>query len=180
MYLQHLAFAFIAGGLLTYLCVTFLGSTGTFIARRTHSLCNCHLSSGKPSGALRIDMAAIDTGWYYLRVSQEGMLGDPSACPQNSEPHIGTESDSCYTGAHLGFLSSGALFSSHPAPACIKNETAKAITPPPGYALSPMARGNSSSGGVLASDRLIVAARHSDVGLSSSPFASLALHRALL
>ena len=42
MHLQHLAFAFIAGGLLTYLCVTFLGSTGTFIARRTPSLCSGH------------------------------------------------------------------------------------------------------------------------------------------
>ncbi|CAK0786391.1 hypothetical protein CVIRNUC_009604 [Coccomyxa viridis] len=92
LYLQHVAFAFIAGGLLTYLCVTFLGNTD----------------------------------------------------------------------AHLVFFSSGALFSPHAASACIKNETAKAIIPPPGYALSPMASGNSSSGGVLASDRLIVAARHSD------------------
>ena len=31
VYLQHVAFAFIAGGLLTYLCVTFLGNTGTTI-----------------------------------------------------------------------------------------------------------------------------------------------------
>ena len=41
MYLQHVAFAFIAGGLLTYLCVTFLGSTGTVSARGKFSLCNC-------------------------------------------------------------------------------------------------------------------------------------------
>ena len=85
---------------------------------------------------------------------------------------FGTESNSCHAGAHLGFLSSGALFSPHAAPACVKDETAKMILPPPGYALSPMASGNSSSGGALASDRLIIAARHSDVG-----FCSLTLHR---
>ena len=32
-YLQHLAFAFVAGGLLTYLCVTLLGRTGTLDAK---------------------------------------------------------------------------------------------------------------------------------------------------
>ena len=39
MYLQHLAFAFIGGGLLTYLCITFLGSTGILIARHTPTPC---------------------------------------------------------------------------------------------------------------------------------------------
>lgn len=32
-YLQHLAFAFVAGGLLTYLCVTLLGRAGTLDAK---------------------------------------------------------------------------------------------------------------------------------------------------
>ena len=94
-------------------------------------------------------------------------------------PKFGTESGSCCADAHLVFFSSGALFSPHAASACIKNETAKAIIPPPGYALSPMASGNSSSGGVLASDRLIVAARHSDVGFFTLTLCATSLSQSL-
>lgn len=35
-YLQHLAFAFVAGGLLTYLCVSVLGHAGTLDAGGEH------------------------------------------------------------------------------------------------------------------------------------------------
>ena len=49
MYLQHVAFAFIVGGLLTYLCVTFLGSTGTCSARGRPGFTIAILSFGQPS-----------------------------------------------------------------------------------------------------------------------------------
>ena len=66
-------------------------------------------------------------------------------------------------GARLGFLNSSALFSPHAATACAKGTPERAHVPPPGYGLSPMALGNQTGSVVATTDRLIVAARHSDV-----------------
>lgn len=71
-----------------------------------------------------------------------------------------------HAGARLGFLNSSALFPHAAAPNCIKVDPRLAHVPPLGYGLSPMALGNETGVMTATTDRLIVAARHSDVSTS--------------
>ena len=91
-YLQHLALAFIVGGVLTYSCTSLMGKAGV-------------------------------------------QLG--------------------YLSSHASLLSRQAA-----APKPCKDDV---VQPPPGFALTPRALGNQTGDALATTDRLIVAARHSDV-----------------
>ena len=67
----------------------------------------------------------------------------------------------CATGTRLGFLSSPALPTATPAEPCTKDQRTAL---PSSIGLSPLALGNQTQDVHTAPDRLIVAARHSEVG----------------